>query len=204
MKISSCLVAGLLVAASALAGPAHAQDETSNPKAEGGWLQALGSPDITLRTGVVLPVFLIYELPGPLLGLTLEWPTSEHVHVVARAELGATFFDGSQRYLGKLGAGARLTPWPGALVSPWVQLGLGTTGYVERIGVVLPERVASATDVGVLLTADAAIGARFGRRWEIGLSWDHIIWPLPYYEVYSGAESLPNRGTAVLWLGMAL
>jgi len=183
---------------------ASMEDGSAELERGGGALEALGAPHATLRVGVLLPMFLIYELPGPLAGVALEWPISERLGVVARGELGALFFDGSQRYVGKLGVGIRVAPWPRSPVAPWALLGLGAAGYAERISVVLPERVASATDLGGSLTADLAVGVHFLQRWELGVGWDHIIWPLPYYETYQGTESLPNRGTALVWLGVQL
>ena len=149
-------------------------------------------------------MFLIYENPGPLAGVSVGWRAAKHIDLVARGEFGALFFDGIQRYLGKLGAGARFSPWPRSPVSPWVQIGLGTTAHVERAGVVLPERTVSGTDVGAVFTADVAIGVRIVQRLEIGVGWDHIVVPWSYYDVYTGTESLPNRGYAMAWLGVKL
>ncbi|MBX3198948.1 MAG: hypothetical protein KF850_35570 [Labilithrix sp.] len=164
----------------------------------------LGSPEVTLRAGAVFPMFLIYENPGPLVGVTLGWRLARPLQLVARGEAGALFFDGIQRYQAKLGAGVRLMPWPRAPMSPWVQLGLGTTAHAERASVVLPERTASATELGAVITADAAVGVRIAQRIEIGLGWDHIIVPWSYYNVYTGNESDPHRGYALAWFGVKL
>jgi hypothetical protein len=204
MTLVRALVAVPLVLALTATGRAHAESGTP-PQAEGsGALDALLSPEVTVRVGALFPMFLIYEIPGPMVGLTLGWPMNEHLQVIGRVEAGAVFFEGAQRYMGTLGAGFRATPWPRWPVSPWLQVGLGTTGYVERIGIVLPERVATAVDVGGLLTADVALGARIAERWELGVGWDHIVWPLPYYEVYTGTESQPYRGNAMAWIGVHL
>jgi hypothetical protein len=162
------------------------------------------APEVTLRAGVVFPMFLIYEIPGPLAGVTVGWRPGRHLQLVARGEAGALFFDGAQRYLAKVGAGVRASPWPNAPVSPWLQLGLGATGHVEHVSMVLPERKVSTTDFGVEVTADVAIGVRILRRFEFGVGWDHILLPTSYYQVYTGSESVPNRGYASAWLGVKL
>ncbi|MCP3063675.1 hypothetical protein LXT21_33365 [Myxococcus sp. K38C18041901] len=68
----------------------------------------------------------------------------------------------------------------------------------------LLQRTASATDFGAVLSADAAIGVRILQRFEFGVGWDHIVLPTSYYKVYTGSESVPNRGYASAWLGVAL
>lgn len=193
------LVAVPLVLALTVADRAHAGDDVAPREGSGPW-----SPGVTLRLGAVLPVFVIYEFPGPMAGVTLGWRVSERTQVVARGELGALFFQGAQRYLGTLGAGARFSPVPRWVVSPWVQLGLGATGYLERISIELPERAVRSTDLGGLLVANLSIGTRIAQRWEFGVGWDHIVWPLPYYNVYKGSESLPYRGNIMAWLGVQL
>jgi hypothetical protein len=127
---------------------------------------------------------------------------SERTQVVASADTGMLLASGARRYLGSLGVGVRVSPWRRGPL--WVQLGLGTTGYVERIGVVLPERMVSATDVGAVLTGDLAVGVRIVQRWEVAVGYDHIVWPLPYYKVYAGSESLPFRGAGMVWIGRQL
>lgn len=164
---------------------------------------------ITVNLGAAFPVFLLYEVPGPLASVALAWPLwREQVQFVASADLGMVFADGLRRYSAGLGAGVRVAP--GRRGPVWLRLGLGTTGWVERVGVILPERSASATDVGALLTANIALGlqspARSGllRGWELGLGWNHNLLPSPFYQSYTGTEAQPNRGTAMVWLGRQL
>ncbi|MBX3219048.1 MAG: hypothetical protein KF795_00935 [Labilithrix sp.] len=180
---------------------AHA--EADSPQ-RSGRLDVLRSPEVTVRAGAVFPMFLIYENPGPLAGVTLGWRLAQRLELVARGEAGALFFDGIQRYQAKLGVGVRLMPWPKWPVSPWVQLGVGTTAHAERVGVVLPERTASATDFGAVVTADASLGVRIVQRFEVGLGWDHIVVPWSYYSVYMGNEADPHRGYALAWFGVKL
>ncbi|WP_158513106.1 hypothetical protein [Myxococcus hansupus] len=149
-------------------------------------------------------MFLIYEIPGPLVGVTVGWQLGRHFQLVAQGEVGAVFFDGAQRYLTKVGGGIRASPWPNSPVSPWLQLGGGATGHVERVSLVLPQRTVSATDFGAELTADIAIGVRISHRLDVGVGWDHIVLPASFYKVYTGSESLPNRGYATAWLGVKL
>lgn len=162
------------------------------------------TPEVTLRAGAVLPMFVIYEFPGPLAGVTVAWPLGRHLQVAARAEVGALFFQGAQRYVGKIGPGLRVSPWATAIVSPWAQIGLGTTAHLERITVVLPQRTASATDVDAVVTADIALGVRVHQRFEFSVGWDHIVLPWSYYRVYTGTESLPNRGYLTASIGWRL
>lgn len=162
----------------------------------------LRAPDtITVGLGAALPMFVIYEFPGPLANVTLGWDINAHAQVVASANVGVLHADGSRRYHGKLGAGVRGFPWTRGPL--WGQLGLGLNGYVERTGIVLPERMVSATDFGAQLTADAAIGVTM-RGWELAVGFDFILVPTRYYSNYTGNESLPNRGMAVAWIGRQL
>lgn len=162
----------------------------------------LRAPDtITIGLGAALPMFVTYEYPGPLATVTLGWDINAHAQVVASADLGMLHADGSRRYHGKLGAGVRAFPWKRGPL--WGQLGLGLNGYVERIGIVLPERMVSATDVGAQLTADAAIGVT-ALGWELAVGFNFILVPTHYYSNYIGDESLPNRGMAVAWIGRQL
>lgn len=160
-------------------------------------------PEITVRAGAVFPMFLIYEVPGPLAGVDLRWRVVPHLEVVASAEVGAMFADGARRYLASLGAGVRAAPWR---QGPWLQLGLGTAGFVERIGLVLPERMISSTDTGLELTAELGLGARV-RQWELAISYDRILRRSPYYRRYDGVggdEAQPFDGIAMVTLGRAL
>lgn len=160
----------------------------------------LRSPEITVSVGAVLPVFVVYEFPGPWASVSAAWKLHPHAQLVASADLGVMFASGARRYIGSMGAGIRVAPWRNG---PWAQLGLGTMGFVERIGILLPERTVTATDVGVKLTADLALGARVG-AWEFAVGWDHFIVPLHYYEHYTGDESLPYRGNFMAWFGRQL
>ncbi|MBX3159661.1 MAG: hypothetical protein KF773_27070 [Deltaproteobacteria bacterium] len=169
---------------------------------EGSRFTVLRAPDtITVGLGAALPMFVIYEFPGPLANVTLGWDIHAHAQVVASAGAGALHLDGSRRYHGKLGAGVRGFPWRRGPL--WGQLGFGLNGYVERTGIVLPERRVSATDLGAQLTADAAVGVAVC-GWEVAVGFDFILVPTRYYTSYTGDESLPNRGMAVAWIGRQL
>lgn len=193
MKPLSLLAAPALVLG--LAAPAAADDDEGR-----GPLARIGSPDVTVQAGAVLPLLLLYEFPGPFAGVSVEWRTRWPAWLVAGADVGVVHADGSRRYLGSLGAGVRLRPRRNG---PWVQLGLGVTGFVERVGLVLPDRVVRATDTGAILTGDVALGVRV-MRWELAVSYDHVLAPKPFYETYMGSEALPLVGAAMAWFGREL
>lgn len=158
------------------------------------------SPSITVGAGAVLTLFLPYEFPGPWLSASVAWPIREHLELVASADTGVIVAAGSTRFLGGLGGGVRVSPW----WRIWGQLGLGMTGYVERIGLVLPDREVRATDVGVALTGDVSIGFRVTRRWEIVVGYDHqLLWTGPE-KMEIGTETLPHIGTGMLSIGRQL
>lgn len=84
-----------------------------------------------------------------------------------------------------------------------MQLGLGATGYIERIGVTLPMRNVSATDRIGLLTANLGIGVLIAQRWEIALHYEQNL-ELDFYKVYQGSETLPFRGIGKFSIGRKL
>ena len=160
---------------------------------------ALGAPTVTVRAGARVPLVRLY-IGGPAAGVSLDWALTPHTQVVASADAGLFLADGARRYLGVLGAGVRVAPWRRG---PWLQVGLGTTGHIERIGVVLPGKTIRSTDTGVVLTGDLRVGVS-ARRWEIAVGWDHILRLTPYYQRYEGEEELPFWGTAMAWVGRQL
>lgn len=164
-------------------------------------LATLRSADVTVSAGAVLPLLLLFEYPGPAAAVTLAWRLTERTQLVASVDIGGVHADGRRRYLGSLGVGVRASPWQRGPL--WAQLGLGTTGFVERIGVVLPDRMVRATDVGAALTTDLALGVRVA-RWEVAIGYDHIVWPRHYYQVYGGSAAVPFRGTGMVWVGRQL
>lgn len=171
-------------------GGADAQARTEPPRA----------PSITVSAGAVLPLFLPYEFPGPWMEASLAWPLRDRLQLAMNAGTGALVATGSTRILGSLGGGVRYSPW----WRIWGQLGVGATGYVERIGVVLPERDVRATDHGVALTGDLAIGVRVTPRWEIALRYDHQLLSTGTEMTQPGNESLPYTGTGMLSIGRKL
>ncbi|MDI1432687.1 hypothetical protein [Polyangium sorediatum] len=165
---------------------------------ERGKLHALVPENVTVTAGALFPTFLIYENPGPWVGAEVGWRTSAHTQVVANAGMSVIWTQGSQRYLGPLGVSLRVFPWEN--VGPWAQVGLGAIPYVEQMSVLLPQRIASATDVGATLTAKVQIGARFW-GFDLGLGVDFNLLPSPFYEKYTGIETLPWDNTFMVWLG---
>lgn len=189
----------LLAACSALLAVRHAD---ASPDEDRGGFTVLRRPDaITVGLGVALPMFVTYEYPGPLASVSVGWKINAHAQLVAGTNVGMLHADGSRRYHGKLGVGVRASPWAHGPL--WGRLGLGLNGYVERIGIVLPERMVTSTDFGAQLTADAMIGVDV-RGWELAIGFDFIVVPTHYYSHYQGDESLPNRGMAVAWIGRQL
>jgi hypothetical protein len=190
LVVAACLV----LAASREAG--------ASPDERGGGFTVLRRPDtITVGLGAALPMFVTYEYPGPLAGVALGWDINAHAQLVASTNVGVLHADGSRRYHGKLGVAVRGIPWTRGPL--WGQLGLGLNGYVERVGVVLPERMVTSTDFAGQLTADGAIGVTV-HGWELAVGFDLIFVPTHYYSQYEGDESLPNRGMAVAWIGRQL
>lgn len=161
-----------------------------------------------VQAGTVLSVFLPYEFPGPWGGAAIAWPVSARTRVVASADLGAVFASGSTRVLMSVGLGARVAPSP--CVPVWAQLGVGVTGYVERIGVVLPARDVTAVDGGVAATVDLAIGVALTSRWEVAFTYDHRMLSSGPGPTWVAAEALHQRetlsyvGSATLSFGVKL
>jgi len=163
-----------------------------------GRLEALGPDNVTVTAGALFPTFLIYENPAPWVGAEVGWRTSTHTQVVANAGMSVIWTQGSQRYLTPLGVSLRVFPWE--QVGPWAQVGLGTIPYVEQVSVVLPERIASTTDVGATMTAKLQIGVR-AWGFDLGLGLDLNLLPSPFYKKYTGAETLPWDDTVMVWIG---
>jgi hypothetical protein len=163
-------------------------------------------PTVTVNAGAMLPVFLLYESPGPWVGASVVWARDEHVQLVASSDVGLLAVSGSTRIPLSVGCGARFTAH--RRVPLWVQLGVGLTGYVERIGVALPERTLRETDRGAALTADLAIGLRITRRWELAVGYDHqLLSSEPSTiapRVRQPHETLPFLGTATVSVGSRL
>jgi hypothetical protein len=163
-------------------------------------------PEVTVNAGAVLPVFLLYESPGPWVAASVVWAKDEHVQLVANADVGVLAVSGATRIPMSIGAGARVTAH--RYVPVWVQLGVGLTVYVERIGVALPERTLRETDRGAALTADLAIGLRVTRRWEVVVGYDHQLVSSELSaiapRVRQPHETLPFLGTAMISVGRQL
>jgi len=164
-----------------------------------GWLKALVPDDVTVTAGALFPSFLIYENPAPWAGAEVGWRTGTHTQVVANAGMSVIWANGSQRYLGPLGVSLRVFPWKN--VGPWAQLGLGAIPYVESISVILPERIASATDFGSTMTAKLQIGVRI-LGFDLGLGSDFNLLPSPFYKKYTGTETLAWDNTFMVWVGV--
>ena len=159
-------------------------------------------PRITVRAGAVLPMFLPYEFPGPLVAVSAAWPLRDHLQVVATVDTGVLAAAGTTRIMTGLGVGVRATaPRP---VPLWAQLGVGVTGYVERIGVELPAREVTATDLGAALTLDAAIGIRFPWRWELVIAYDQQLVTSEPGDILPERETLTYVGTASVTIGREL
>lgn len=167
---------------------------------EGPALRRWRPSQVTVGVGAALPLFQLYEVPGPLLAVTGGWRLGEQLQIVASIDAAMLIADGARRYVGSVGAALRVTPWNGPV---WLQLGAGFTGHVERIGVVLPERMVENTDAGAIVTSDIAIGVRV-RGWELHIAYDRVLVPWTFYEIYNGVESLPFDGTGKVWIGRQL
>lgn len=169
-------------------------------------LAVLRSPDtLTVSVGTIFPLVLPYETGalgpfGPCVGASLGWRVNGHAKVVTSANAGMLFADGLRRYTGSLDVGLRVAPWRRGL---WLGFGLGVTAFVEKIGVALPDRMASATDPGFMVTGDLRIGVDVG-KWELALGYDHVLRTSPYYKLYDGDEELPFWGTFMVWTGRRL
>lgn len=157
------------------------------------------APAITVRAGSVLPMFILYEYPGAMAAGTFAWRVHERIELVATTDLGVLVTSGATRFLHSLGVGARITQW-----RCWAQLGLGVTGYVERIGVVLPARTVRTVDRGAALTADLAIGFRITPKLDFAIEYDHqLAWTGPNRR-RDDHETLPHVGTALATFGWRL
>jgi hypothetical protein len=165
-----------------------------------------GPPSVTVNAGAVLPMFLLYEKPGPWVGTSLAWSMRDRVELVASADTGVLVAIGATRFLVSLALGARISP--SRCVPLWVQLGVGVTGFVERIGVVLPERTLRAIDRGIALTGDLAIGVRVTPRWEIVVAYDQqLVSSEPGGFARPGGsshETIPFIATATVSIGRQL
>lgn len=86
-KLGRSLVAVPLVLSLVLARHAHAEPEHTESDANDGKSAPATdtrSPEVTLRGGAIFPMFLIYEFPGPLAGVTVGWQLGRHFQLTAR------------------------------------------------------------------------------------------------------------------------
>jgi len=132
-----------------------------------------GRVAVAAQVGVLAPIFFLYERPGAVAAATVAWQVRPWLAPLVSVDVGYLSWGGARRTTGSLGAGVRL--WPSVGARPWIQLGLGVTGYREHIGVDLPQRRIRAVDLGGALTADVAVGLRLTRRWELTASYDHNL-----------------------------
>ncbi len=174
---------------------AHAADP---PPDDRSWSDALVPDTVSIVVGAQLPMLLIYEAPGPLLGVEVGWRLSPVTELIANVGLGVLWETGTQRYVIPIGIGVRVTPWE---VGPWFHLALGTTPWLEHIGIVLPERDIGITDGGATMTIAAKLGVDLW-GWDIGVGYEHNLLPSPFYEHYKGDETLPWLGSFVAWVGI--
>ncbi len=158
-------------------------------------------PTYAIGVGAQVSLFLVYELPGPWLTAAARWPIARRLELVAGADAGLLYATGSTRFTGSLGGAGRLTPAP--RVPIWLQLGLGVSGFTERMSVVFPDRAVRTTDVGAALTGDVAIGVRV-RRWQLALAWKHQLVSTEPEEAEIGTETLRHRGTLGIAIGRDL
>lgn len=160
------------------------------------------APTITISAGAVYPFFLLFEVPGPLVQGWLAWPVHEHVDLVATVDTGFVIKSGVTRFLGALGGGVRLVA--SRRVPVWAQVGLGATGYVERIGIMLPARDVRAVDHGAMLTSDFAIGVSVA-SWQFAISYHrNLAISGPQDALYHGEEGQRFDGTAMVSIGRQL
>lgn len=190
-----------MLASTSTARPAAAQSE---PTAERGRSarSSWRSPAITVSAGAVFPLFLLFEVPGPMVQVSLAWPLRSHLDLVASAETGFVLKSGVIRFPGSIGGGVRATI--SRRVPVWAQLGLGVTGYVERIGVMLPARDLHAYDTGAMVTSDLAIGVT-AARWQLAIAYHrNLAVSGPQDEVYHGEEGQRFDGTMMVTIGRRL
>lgn len=94
------------------------------PVAERHWSEALVPSRVSIIAGALFPMFLIYETPGPLIGVEVGWDLSTRTTLLANVGLGVVWETGTECYLIPIGLSLRVLPWE---VGPWLQFGVGAT-----------------------------------------------------------------------------